>query len=86
MSYNPKIPDSHVELWILLDGGSLRSYMTERARRVLKLAPEGEQQLSIAALGSARGGPKVCPIVSVGNVIEGIPKHDNVPICFSHGL
>ena len=74
LSYNPRKPDSRVELRILLDGGSQRSYLTERARRVLKLAPEGEQRLSIAAFGSARGGPKVCPIVNVGMLLKGYPS------------
>lgn len=29
LAYNPRTPDTHVELWILLDGGSQRSYVTE---------------------------------------------------------
>ena len=69
--YNPRTPDTRVELRMLLDGGSQRSYVTERAAKVLKLEPDGEQQLSIATFGSARGGPKVCPIVSVGVVLKG---------------
>jgi hypothetical protein len=42
VAYNPRIPDSRLELRILLDGGSQRSYMTERARKVLKIDAEGE--------------------------------------------
>ena len=72
--YNPKVPDSHMELRVLLEGESQRSYMTERARRVLQVEPEGEQQLSIAAFGSERGGPKVCPIVNVGILLKGYPS------------
>ena len=41
---------------------------------MLKLDPEGEQQLSIAAFGSARGGPKVCPVVNVGILLKGFPS------------
>ena len=69
--YDPRSPETRVELRILLDGGSQRSYVTERAVKALKLVPIGEQQLSIAAFGSARGGPQVCPIVSVGVVLKG---------------
>ena len=72
--YNPEVPDSHMELRVLPDGGSQQSYMTERARRVLRVEPEGEQQLSIAAFGSERGGPKVCPIVNVGILLKGYPS------------
>ena len=71
--YNPRDPDSHVELRILFDGGSQRSYMTERARRMLNVDPKGEQQFLIAAFGSARGGPKVCPIVGIGIMLKGHP-------------
>ena len=74
LAYNPEVPDSHMELRVLLDGGSQRSYMTERARRMLQVEPEGEQQLSIAAFGSERGGPKVCPIVNVGILLKGYPS------------
>lgn len=48
--------------------------MMKRARRLLKIAPEGEKQLSIVAFGSARGGPKVCPIASVGIILKGYPS------------
>lgn len=80
MTYNLQIPD----MQILLDGGSQQSYMMERARRVLKIDSEGEQQLSISAFGSARGSPKACPIVNheCGNIIEGIPQHDCASINF----
>ena len=60
-----QIPDSCVELWMLLDGGS-QCYVMELARRVLNVDPEGEQQLWIAAFGSTRGGLKDCFIVNVG--------------------
>ena len=72
--YNPKFPGTRVELRMLLDGGSQRSYLTERARRRLDLAPVGDQKLSIAAFGSTRGGPQVCPIVNVGLLCKGYPS------------
>ena len=45
---------------VLLDCGSQRSYITERAQQLLNLDPEGEQRLAIAAFGSAREDSKVC--------------------------
>ena len=63
-----------MELRIQLDGGSQRSYMMKQARRLLKIAPEGVQQLSIVVFGFARGGPKVCPIASVGIILKGYPS------------
>ena len=72
--YNPKFPETRVELRMLLDGGSQRSYLTERARRRLDLAPVGDQKLSIAAFGSTRGGLQVCPIVNVGLLCKGYPS------------
>ena len=61
--------DDSIHLLILTQG-SIRIYMTE----VLKIDPEGEKQLSIAAFGSARGSSKVCPIVSVGMILKGNPS------------
>ena len=71
--YNPSSPQSAVELRILLDSGSQRSYITERAQRLLQLRAEGELRLSIAAFGSAREDPKVCAIVKVGMEMKGHP-------------
>ena len=48
--------------------------MTERARKVLKIDLDGEQLLLIAAFGSARGHPKVRPIVNVGILLKGYPS------------
>ena len=73
-SYNLQAPERCIELRMLLDGGSQRSYMTERARRILSLDLEDEQQLSIAAFGSTRGAPQVCPIVKVGILLKGYPS------------
>lgn len=50
------------------------SYMTVQARKVLKIDPKREQQLSIAAFGSAKAGPKVWPIVNVGILLKGYPS------------
>ena len=72
--YNPSIPQTAVEMRVLLDSGSQRSYMTERARRVLNLDPESEQRLSIAAFGSTREDPKVCAVVKIGVELKGYPN------------
>ena len=52
--YNTTTPHHSVEIRLLLDSGSQRSYLSERARRVLGLKPVGEQQLAIATFGSSR--------------------------------
>ena len=69
--YNPSRPQPAIELRVLLDSGSQRSYITERARRLLKLDAEGEQRLSIAAFRSVREDPKVCAIVKIGMELKG---------------
>jgi len=53
MVYDSRNPDTCLAVRIPLDGGSKRSYIIERAKRMLKLEPEDERQLSIAAFGSA---------------------------------
>ena len=63
-----------VELRVLLDSGSQRSYITERARRPLGLEAEGELRLSIAAFGSVREDPKACAIVKIGMELKGHPN------------
>ena len=78
--YNPRNLKRCVKLRMLLDGGSQRSYMTERAVKKLNLTPDGEHQLSIAAFGTTRGSPQVCSIVSVGVTVK---KYPNVMLsCF----
>lgn len=72
--YNPSTPQPLIELRVLLDSGSQRSYITERARRLLKLDAEGEMRLSIAAFGAAREDPKVCAVVRIGMELKGYPN------------
>lgn len=64
--YNVSAPHRSAELRLLLDSGSQRSYLSERARRRLELQPVGEQQLAIATFGSSRERIQACPIVEVG--------------------
>ena len=63
--YNPSNPTASIEVRLLFDTGSQKSYITERARSLLSLEPCGEQPLSIATFGSAKEQMKVCPIVDV---------------------
>ena len=85
--YDPRSSETRVELRILLDGGSQRSYVTEGAVKALKLEPIGEQQLSIAAFGSARGGPQLGMSHSqCGSCVEGVSEHHYPPLCGSHDM
>ena len=64
-AHNPGNPWQSMEVRILLDSGSQRSYITEQAQRQLSLLPEREQRLSIATFGATREEPKTCPVVNV---------------------
>lgn len=63
-----------LELRLLLDSGSQKSYISERAQELLHLDAMGEQSLSIATFGSYRGSMKVCLIVNVGMCLRGYPS------------
>ena len=71
--YNPSAHQSATEMRVLLDCGSQRSYITERAQQLLNLDPEGEQRLAIAAFGSAREDSKVCVVVKIRIELKGYP-------------
>ena len=75
--YNPVKPKQTLEVRCLFDTGSQKSYLTERAMKMLKLEPTGEQALSIAAFGATQGQSRVCPLVSVGVCLKGYP---NMPL------
>ena len=70
---NPQKPQSLVEIRLLLDSGSQKSYLTERAQQLLGLESSGEQLLSIATFGSRKEQTKVCPIVDVRMCLKGYP-------------
>ena len=65
---------SMIEVRVLFDGGSQRSYLSERARDLLHLEACGEHSLSIATFGSLRSNKKVCPIVHVNLCLKGYPS------------
>ena len=50
--YNPAQPHRSIEVRALLDSGSQKSYISERAKGQLALQPTGEQHLCIATFGS----------------------------------
>ena len=72
--YNPSKPKQTVEIRILFDSGSQKSYLTERVMKLLQLKPTGGQTLSIAAFGATQEQTKVCPTVSVGICLKGYPN------------
>lgn len=72
--HNPSNPAASLEVRLLLDTGSQKSYITERARSLLSLESKGEQHLSIATFGSDREQTKVCPIVHVGMQLRDYPS------------
>ena len=72
--HHPTDPNVSLDVRLILDGGSQKSYISERARHRLKLEPTGEQSLSIATFGSSKGDAQVCPIVDVGMCLRGYPS------------
>ncbi|XP_064388661.1 uncharacterized protein LOC135336735 [Halichondria panicea] len=71
--HNPAKSETSIEVRLLFDSGSQKSYITERAKNLLALEPSGEQLLSIATFGSNREQAKVCTIVNVGMCLKGYP-------------
>ena len=62
--HNPDGTGASLEVRLLFDGGSQKSYISERACKLLRLEKRGEQALSIATFGSSQSAVKVCPIVN----------------------
>lgn len=71
--HNPMKPEVVLEIRILLDSGSQRSYISDRAVKLLQLVPKGEQTLSIATFGALKEHTTVCTIVDVGMCTKGYP-------------
>lgn len=71
--HNPMKPEVVLEIRILLDSGSQRSFITDRAMKLLQLVPRGEQTLSIATFVALKEQTRVCPIVEVGVLLKGYP-------------
>ena len=74
--YHPPRPQCPVEVCLILDSGSQRFYLSERAQSILSLKPVGEQRLPIATFGSTQERIQACPVVKVGmRVRECTPVH-----------
>ena len=71
---NPTDTGTSIEVRLLFDSGSQRSYLSERARDLLRLDASGEHSLSIATFGSLRSNKKVCPIVNVHLCLKEYPS------------
>lgn len=63
--FNPCDPSLTLKLRVIMDSGSQRSYLTQRAKDSLALVTSETQRLSIATFGSTRGNPKSCEVVRV---------------------
>ena len=60
---NPRDPSYTLKVEIVFDGGSQKSYLTQRVKDSLALPVDSKQYLSIAAFGSKKGRPKQCEVV-----------------------
>ena len=72
--HHPSDPHISLKVRLILDSGSQKSYISERARELLQLETTGRQSLAIATFGSSKGSEKVCPIVSVSVCLRGYPS------------
>ena len=72
--HQPHDTQVSLEVRLILDGGSQRSYVTERVQRLLNLRASREQSLSIATFGSSKGSTRVCPVVDVSLCLRGYPS------------
>ena len=60
---NPRDPSRTLKVGIVFDGGSQKSYLTQRVKDTLALPIDSKKYLSIAAFGSRKGKPKQCEVV-----------------------
>ena len=67
-------PNVSLDVRLILDGGSQKSYVSQRVCDTLDLEVVGKQPLSIATFGSDRGCSRVCPVVTVGLCLRGYPS------------
>ena len=72
--HRPGVSRTCLRIQLILDGGTQRSYLSERARNALELESTGSQSLSIATSGSNRSSTKVCPLVDAGLQLRGYPS------------
>ena len=63
--YDLQKPQASMRVRVILDTGSQRSYITNRAKNALSLTLEGTQCLSIVTFGAEKEGSKNCDVVRV---------------------
>ena len=71
--HNPANPKVVLEIRLLFDSGSQRSYISDRARKLLQLVAVEEEALSFATFGAIQEQTRVCPVVKVGICLKGYP-------------
>ena len=64
--YNPTSPKNQLEVSIIFDTGSQRSYISKSASDYLRLKPQERNILSIMTFGSSSGLKQSCELVHVG--------------------
>ena len=69
--FNPQRSQASLQVRVVLDTGSQRSYITDRAKDALSLTPENVQCLSIVTFGSRKEGSQNCEVVRVGMKTRG---------------
>ena len=74
--YNPSAPQSTLEIRVVLDAGSQRSYVTRHVKNALKLKSKGEQCLSIATFGSDKKDARNCEVVKIGMRVKNGPDKE----------
>ena len=75
---NPQDPSRKVKLRVILDSGSQRSYISEKARNTLDLASKKRENMVIKVFGSTEGKETSCDIVAVD--LSGRNSNFNVEI------
>ena len=60
---NPQDPSRALRLGIVFDGGSQKSYLTQRVKDALDLSVDMKKLLSVAVFGSRRARPRQCEVV-----------------------
>ena len=73
MIYNPTAPHSSLQVRMVLDSGSQRSYITYGVKEALALEAEGEQ---LTAFGSNEPSTQKCVIVRVGMSLHNSPDQE----------
>ena len=64
--YHPTQPERELEVSLIFDSGSQKSYISKAARDILELPSQGRKMLSIMTFGSRSGLQQDCDIVRVG--------------------